>query len=101
MPDINLKLIGLPEMWIELKAGTPFLDLRPPQYAWIMRRCACGGLVFGLNRHLRSGDSISSWRLYDLRKAAFEPKGRHMRVISPPDHTGFSIIHLESCLRSL
>lgn len=101
MPDLNLKLIGRPELWIELKAGSQHFDLRPAQFAWIRRRTACGGVVVGLNRFKAPGENMAAWHLHDLRHALFEPKGQHVRVISAPLHVGFSIEHLDRCLFTL
>lgn len=90
IPDVNLcgsangKTV---EFWLELKAAHPRPLLRPEQFAWMMKRSACGGRVAVLHRQ---PDNL--WALHLPTRWATQPLWtRYVEVISQPFATGHGV----------
>lgn len=96
VPDVNVcgsadgKTV---EWWLELKAAHPKPLMRPEQFAWMMRRSACGGRVAVIHR------LDGRWSLHLPQRWATRPYGgRYVEVVSSPFAVGDTVAQLVAVL---
>lgn len=81
VPDVNLYIPHLGEVWAELKMANPSTVLRPQQNAWIRKRQILGGnaIIMARKKH-----EIQIW---NSRFSTELTKSGRLKITSKPNYT--------------
>jgi len=99
VPDLNILIPDIGELWAEIKSCKTRTKIRREQYAWITKRHYLGGKAIVINRD--KNKEIQIWsKKFDIKQAG----GRYLTITNKPDATfsdRFEIRNLQNYLTLL